>query len=71
MSDIQTFKALCLDGAGNPKAKDDCRATLIDHLILDDSLDIDEAEDKADEILNALGLWQEEKNEGSSIKDRE
>ena len=60
MADIESLRMLCLDTLGNPKDKNDCRAALINHLILDEMLDIDEAEDKTDEVLNTLGLWKEE-----------
>jgi hypothetical protein len=60
MAEIETLRALCLDHTGNPKDKNDCRAVLINHLILDEMLDIDEAEEKTDQVLNSLGLWKEE-----------
>ena len=60
MADINSLRLLCLDHAGNPKDKNDCRATIINHLILDEMIDIDEAEDKTDQVLNELGLWKEE-----------
>lgn len=63
MEKIEIFRTLCLDESGNPKDKNDCRATLINHLILDEMLDIDEAEEKTDEVLHTLGLWQEQKEE--------
>ena len=64
-TDIESLRAVCLDDSGNPKAKTDCRATLINHLILDESLDVDEAEEKTEEILTQLGLWPEEEVEES------
>jgi hypothetical protein len=60
MSDIESMRVLCLDHAGQPKDKNDCRAVLINHLILDEMLDIDEAEEKTDDVLKALGLWKED-----------
>ncbi|MFA5130056.1 MAG: hypothetical protein WC477_04020 [Patescibacteria group bacterium] len=59
-SDIQTLRGLCLDGEGNPKSKTECRATLINHLILEEMIDVDEAEDLTETTLNELGLWPEE-----------
>jgi hypothetical protein len=60
MADLESLRMLCLDESGNAKDKDDCRAALINHLILDEMLDIDEAEDKTDGVLNELGLWKEQ-----------
>lgn len=62
-TDIEALRAVCLDDTGNPKEKNDCRATLINHLILDESLDVDEAEEKTEEILTKLGLWPDEEVE--------
>lgn len=57
MADIESLRGLCLDQIGNPKDKNDCRAIIINHLILDEMLDIDEAEEKTDQVLNTLNLW--------------
>lgn len=64
--DVESMRAICLDDSGNAKEKNDCRATIINHFILDDMMDIDEAEEKTENILNELGLWQKESNEESS-----
>ncbi len=60
MADINAIRLLCYDHAGQPKTKDDCRAVVINHLILEEMLDVDEAEERTDRILNELGLWSEE-----------
>lgn len=59
-NDLESIRALCLDDAGNPKEKTDCRALLINHFILDELSDVDEAEEKTEAMLNELGLWKEE-----------
>jgi hypothetical protein len=41
------------------KPKPDCRAVLIDHCILEDDFDIDEAEDAVDKALRERNLWNE------------
>jgi len=57
MATIEELRAICLDEQGAPKDKNECRAALINHLILDEMLDVDEAEDKTETTLDALGLW--------------
>lgn len=57
MPNPEVLKALCYDDAGGVKPRPECRSTLINHLILEDSLDVDEAEDVADKTLNELNLW--------------
>lgn len=51
-------------------SKPQCRAAIINHLILNDMIDIDEAEDTADKALRESGLWPEEKP-GEDIDIRE
>lgn len=51
------FKPFCIDERGTLKPKEECRATLINHLILDDGMGVDEAEDLADKSLRESGLW--------------
>ncbi|MFA4954626.1 MAG: hypothetical protein WC641_04910 [Patescibacteria group bacterium] len=51
--------ALCMDKRGQPKPKDECRADLINHLILEQGVDIDEAEDIAEKTLREAGFWNE------------
>ena len=59
MADTQTLRALCLDEQGAPKPKNECRAVLINHLILEEMMDIDEAEDLAEKTLREADLWPE------------
>jgi hypothetical protein len=60
MAKIEELRALCLDEKGQPKEKTECRATLINHLILEELVDIDEAEDLTEDTLNQLDLWPKE-----------
>ena len=54
----ELIKNLCYErDALKPKAE--CRATLINHLILEDAYDIDEAENLTDRTLRNLNLWNE------------
>lgn len=53
----ETLKKLCFDEKGEIKTKQECRAAMINYLILEDTLDIDEAEDLAEKTLNDLDLW--------------
>ncbi len=48
----------CYDEHGKLKPQNECRASMINHLILDDGLDIDAAEDLADKALRESGFWQ-------------
>lgn len=63
MATPEELRAICLDDQGQPKDKNDCRAALINHLILDESLDVDEAEEKTEATLDQLGLWPDEEVE--------
>lgn len=60
MADTQQLHALCLDEHGSPKPKNECRAAIINHLILDEMMDIDEAEDLAEKTLRETGFWNDE-----------
>jgi hypothetical protein len=60
MAEIEELRALCLDDNGRVKDKTDCRAAIINHLILEELLDVDEAEDKTDEALRRMDLWPKE-----------
>jgi hypothetical protein len=52
-------KKHCYTETGALKPKPECRALLINHLILEDMLDIDDAENRTDKTLRALNLWNE------------
>ena len=58
----ETLRALCLDDTGAARPKNDCRAAIINHLILEEGLDIDEAEDLAEKTLREVNLWPEKPN---------
>ncbi|MBU2509275.1 MAG: hypothetical protein ABII13_04450 [Patescibacteria group bacterium] len=60
----------CFLEDGQLMSKPQCRAAIINHLILNDMIDIDEAEDTADKALRESGLWPEEKP-GEDIDIRE
>jgi hypothetical protein len=53
------LRAMCFkeDGAVRPKAE--CRAEMINRLIIDEMMDIDEAEDLIDKSLREFHLWGE------------
>jgi len=57
MSDQEKLKQLCFDPTKGLKPKDECRASIINYLILEEMVDIDEAEDVADKTLRDLNLW--------------
>lgn len=59
MATQDQLKNLCFDEKGDTKPKADCRASLINHLILEEMMDIDDAEDLADKTLRELDLWKE------------
>lgn len=60
MANTEQLKALCYDDSGNPKSKPDCRAALINHLILDEMMDVDDAEELTEKTLDELNLWIDE-----------
>jgi RNA processing factor Prp31 len=51
--------AMCYDEKGGVKAKPECRADMINKLILDEMMDIDEAENLIDKSLREFNLWNE------------
>lgn len=53
----EAYAALCYNETGALKPKEECRASLINHFILEDGMGVDEAEDKADKSLRESGLW--------------
>ena len=57
MESPQTLRHLCFNETGVAKPKDECRASIINHLILEIGLGVDEAEDLADKTLRESGLW--------------
>ncbi len=67
MPEQETLKNLCFDERGEIKTKQECRAAMINYLILEDTLDIDEAEDLADKTLNDLNLWPETEDSEETV----
>ncbi len=66
MPNHETLKQLCYDELGALKTKPECRAAMINHMILEEMLDIDEAEDTAEKTLQLLTLWVEEETPESA-----
>ncbi len=59
----EDLRKMCYDEAGAVKPKADCRAVMINHLILEEMMDIDEAEGMIDKSLREFDLWGEPKLE--------
>ena len=57
MDTTNTLHNLCFNETGAAKPKDECRASIINHLILELGMGVDEAEDLADKTLRESGLW--------------
>lgn len=58
MNDTQEkLREACYDEKGALKPKDQCRASMINHLILIEGLGVDEAEDHADKYIRESGFW--------------
>ncbi|HVM91002.1 MAG TPA: hypothetical protein VMU11_03850 [Verrucomicrobiae bacterium] len=55
----EQLKAMCYTPAGAVRPKADVRAEMINALILDELMDIDEAEDLIDKSLREFNLWGE------------
>lgn len=56
---LQALLALCYNEHGILKTKSDCRASLINKLILEDMMDIDRAETFVDKFLREKNFWNE------------
>jgi len=70
MPEQEMLKKLCFNEKGETKTKQESRAAMINYLILEDTLDIDEAEDLAEKTLNDLDLWPDlTKEEGEPTID--
>jgi RNA processing factor Prp31 len=50
---------MCFNEDGSIRPKADCRAAMINTLILEDMMDIDEAENLVDKSLREWNLWGE------------
>lgn len=70
MANPETLKKLCYDEKGEVKPKSECRAVLINHLILEEMMDIDEAEDLAEKTLQSVNLWVEESKDEPAPTDK-
>jgi hypothetical protein len=66
----EDLRKMCYDEVGSIKPKADCRAVMINHLILEEMMDIDEAESLIDKSLREFDLWGEPKLE-DLLKDDE
>jgi hypothetical protein len=55
----QAMKQLCFKDDGALRTKNECRAVIINKLILDELMDIDEAEDLVEKSLRDWDLWNE------------
>jgi hypothetical protein len=59
MPNRDALQKLCYTETNHLKPKPECRAAMINTLILDEMMDIDEAEDYCDKLLRELNLWNE------------
>mgnify|MGYP001563767279 CR=1 FL=1 len=59
MTTKEQMRAVCFNDNGSLKPKSECRAELINQLILEDGVDIDAAEDVVDKSLREWNLWGE------------
>ena len=57
MENTDILRKLCYDEAGSLKQQNECRAVMINHLILEDGMGVDAAEDMADKTLRESGFW--------------
>lgn len=55
----EDLRAMCFTPAGTIRPKAEVRAEMINRLILDEMMDIDEAEDLIDKSLREFNLWGE------------
>ncbi len=58
MATAEELLALCRDEGGGLKTVNEARAAMINHLILEEMVDIDDAEDLADKTIRESGLWE-------------
>ncbi len=59
MINKEELRALCFNQDGSVKKKAECRAEIINKLILDEMMDIDDAENLIDKSLREFNLWNE------------
>ncbi len=53
----EKLHSLCYEESGALKQQNECRALMINHLILEDGMDIDAAEDLSDKTMRESGFW--------------
>ena len=58
MPDQELLRKLCYKDDGALKTRPECRAAMINHLILEELMDIDEAEDLVEKNLREWNLWE-------------
>ena len=71
MTTTEELRALCNAPEGGIRPKAECRAVMINKLILDDMMDIDEAENLIDKSLREWNLWNEPRIEDLLAEDEE
>jgi hypothetical protein len=59
MATKEDLRQMCYNETGALKPKPECRAEMINKLILDEMMDIDEAENLVDKSLREFNLWGE------------
>lgn len=59
MINKEQLRAMCFNPDGSVRPKAEIRAEMINKLILDEMMDIDEAEDLIDKSLREFNLWGE------------
>ena len=71
--DKDHLRSLCFDENNGLKAKAECRAVMINHLILDPKtdIDIDDAENHVDKLLREWNFWNEPSIEDLLREDTE
>ncbi len=70
MATKEQLRSMCYNETGGVRPKPECRAEMINHLILEEMMDIDEAEDLVDQSLREFNLWGEPRLE-DLLKDLE
>ena len=52
-----TLKAICYADDGSVKPRTECRSSIIHHLVSDEMMDVDEAEELTEHTMDSLNLW--------------
>ena len=69
MTTQEELRGLCQNDDGSIRPKPDCRALMINKLILEDMMDIDDAENLIDKSLREWNLWNEPRIEDLLAED--